>query len=145
MENQTILKKHAENQRRIIRRVELVEGIADPAREAKPACIIHSPAVFSKQHGALLPANDGELCARGQLQHTEVRRKEMVYRTTQKGSRGYCSATMRHSSPSPSSKHSPQRSCAVGFAQAFCPQVGQVNFTLLAFFFPLALAGMDCQ
>jgi hypothetical protein len=32
----------------------------------------------------------------------------------------------------------------VGFAQAFCPHAGQVNFTLLDFF-ALALAGTDCQ
>src|SRR4029453_6290422 len=35
---------------------------------------------------------------------------------------------------SPSLKHCPQSKRAPGFAQAFCPHSGQVNFLLLAFF-----------
>jgi hypothetical protein len=57
-----------------------------------------------------------------------------------------CSASIKQISPSPSSKHSPQINRASGFAHAFCPQSGQVNFILLDF---LALAclstGADCQ
>ena len=35
---------------------------------------------------------------------------------------------------------------ASGFAHAFCPQSGQVNFVLLAFFaFPSAVTGIGCQ
>jgi hypothetical protein len=41
---------------------------------------------------------------------------------------------MKQISPSPSSKHSPQLKRASGFAEAFCPQSGQVNFVLLDFF-----------
>ena len=48
--------------------------------------------------------------------------------------------------PFPSSKHSPQMSKAPGFAHAFCPHSGQVNFVLLDFFaLPSPLAGTDCQ
>ena len=57
-----------------------------------------------------------------------------------------CSASMKEISPSPSSKHSPQIKRASGFAQAFCPHSGQVNFVLLDFFaLPCSLAGTDCQ
>src|SRR6266850_7565339 len=57
-----------------------------------------------------------------------------------------CSASMKQISPSPSSKHSPQIKRAPGFAHAFCPQSGQVNFVLLDFFaLACLLVEMDCQ
>jgi hypothetical protein len=57
-----------------------------------------------------------------------------------------CSASMKQISPSPSSKHSPQIKKAPGFAHAFCPQSGQVNFVLLDFFALACLStGADCQ
>jgi len=59
------------------------------------------------------------------------------------------SASITRASPSPSSLHSPQSRIASGFAQAFCPHSGQVNFVLLAAFFALAppclLSGADSQ
>src|SRR6266516_4692885 len=57
-----------------------------------------------------------------------------------------CSASMKQIAPSPWSKHSPQIKRAPGFAHAFCPQSGQVNFVFLDFFaLACSFAGTDCQ